>query len=63
MPQVCDGKNDCGHWLDEPRDQCGHNECQQINGGCDQVSTVSLMSSLILSALLIALLSVLINAL
>ena len=41
-PQVCDGKNDCGHWLDEPRDQCGHNECERDNGGCDQVSeTVS----------------------
>jgi len=36
IEKVCDGKNDCGHWLDEPRDQCGHNECERDNGGCDQ---------------------------
>ena len=44
--QVCDGKNDCGHWLDEPRDQCGHNECERDNGGCDQVSGLITSQSL-----------------
>ena len=37
---VCNGKNDCGDWQDEPHTQCGVNECDTHNGGCDQVSQV-----------------------
>ena len=37
LEQVCDNKNDCGDWKDEPRDNCDVNECLSDNGGCDQV--------------------------
>lgn len=33
---VCDGHRDCPNWEDEPRDSCGHNECNINNGGCNQ---------------------------
>ena len=33
IAQVCDYKNDCGAWQDEPRDSCGVNECLTGNGG------------------------------
>ena len=51
LEDVCDRKNDCGGWQDEPKDLCHVNEClgpegsgakgQQAiylppNGGCDQ---------------------------
>ncbi len=29
--QVCDGRNDCGNWQDEPRDFCGIDECSLYN--------------------------------
>ena len=46
---MCDGRNDCGNWQDEPRGLCGINECSvsvdglrtsnrtsDVGGGCDQ---------------------------
>jgi hypothetical protein len=35
MSKVCDHRNDCGSWEDEPiGDLCSTNECQINNGGC-----------------------------
>ena len=40
MERVCNGKNDCGNWADEPKERCGINECSQNLleeiPGCDQ---------------------------
>ena len=43
VDRVCNGKNDCGNWADEPKKYCGINECSVenapggvIGGGCDQ---------------------------
>ncbi len=43
LDRVCNGKNDCGNWADEPKKYCGVNECSAedapggvIGGGCDQ---------------------------
>ena len=40
MERVCNGKNDCGNWADEPKELCGVNECSQNLleeiPGCDQ---------------------------
>ena len=34
---VCDTKNDCGGFEDEPRERCGgEGKCGVENGGCDQ---------------------------
>lgn len=27
LDRVCDGKNDCGNWQDEPKHMCNVNEC------------------------------------
>ena len=35
LDRVCDRKNDCGNWQDEPADLCGVDECRRRNGGCD----------------------------
>eukprot|EP00095_Tigriopus_kingsejongensis_P002956 maker-scaffold243_size241480-snap-gene-1.20 protein:Tk02956 transcript:maker-scaffold243_size241480-snap-gene-1.20-mRNA-1 annotation:"lipophorin receptor" len=37
--QLCDGKNDCGAWQDEPKGACHVNECQNKNGGCEHKCT------------------------
>jgi len=37
LDKVCDQKNDCGNWADEPRDKCGVNECAVKNGGCSEL--------------------------
>ena len=29
LDRVCNGKNDCGNWADEPKDFCEVNECSQ----------------------------------
>ncbi|XP_015924680.1 very low-density lipoprotein receptor isoform X1 [Parasteatoda tepidariorum] len=34
---VCDTKNDCGQFEDEPKDMCYKNECKENNGGCSQI--------------------------
>lgn len=31
---VCNGKQDCPKWEDEPKDKCAVNECNENNGGC-----------------------------
>lgn len=31
---VCNGKQDCPNWEDEPKDKCGINECNKNNGEC-----------------------------
>lgn len=36
LSQVCDGKQDCPDWEDEPKDRCGINECNINNGNCSQ---------------------------
>lgn len=35
LDRVCDRKNDCGNWQDEPPDLCGVDECRRRNGGCE----------------------------
>ncbi|CAL8076182.1 unnamed protein product [Orchesella dallaii] len=37
LDKVCDQKNDCGNWADEPKDKCGVNECAVANGGCSEL--------------------------
>ena len=39
LERVCNRKNDCGNWADEPKSLCGLNECSEgleVGGGCDQ---------------------------
>ena len=39
MEKVCNRKNDCGNWADEPKNLCDLNECSEgteVGGGCDQ---------------------------
>jgi hypothetical protein len=41
LERVCNRKNDCGNWADEPKALCGVNECSSksldsVGGGCDQ---------------------------
>jgi hypothetical protein len=39
LERVCNRKNDCGNWADEPKNLCDLNECSEgteVGGGCDQ---------------------------
>ncbi|XP_044740790.1 very low-density lipoprotein receptor-like isoform X3 [Chrysoperla carnea] len=37
LSAVCDKKQDCPEWKDEPTDKCDINECAVSNGNCSQI--------------------------
>ncbi|GFY71990.1 low-density lipoprotein receptor [Trichonephila inaurata madagascariensis] len=37
LKAVCDGRNDCGNYEDEPQALCYKDECKDDNGGCSQI--------------------------